>query len=132
MKNLLFTIGVLAFCFSTSTAQAAELKFDFQWVGWKDKCSGKSPEFKIISVPEGTTRITFKLTDLDVPGWSHGGGAVSYSGKDIPRGALKGSYNGPCPPSGTHKYEWTATAYDKKGGNELGKAKVMKPFPPKK
>lgn len=129
MKRLFLFFAVLAFCFSTSTAQSEELKFDFTWVGWKDKCSSKSPEFKIISAPEGTIRIRFNMIDLNMTSFSHGGGKAKYTGKDIPRGAFK--YMGPCPPGGAHKYEWTAKAYDA-NGNELGKAVVMKEFPPKK
>jgi phosphatidylethanolamine-binding protein (PEBP) family uncharacterized protein len=125
----LMIVSLLVFS-STNAAIAEELKFDFKWIGWKDECAEKSPVFKIISAPAGTTRIVFKMTDLDVPSYSHGGGGVKYSGKDIPRGAFK--YKGPCPPDGVHKYEWKAVAYDKKNGKELGSAKVMKPFPPKK
>ena len=127
MKALTMTAGVLTVCLSAFSVQAADLKFDFKWVGWKDKCTTKSPAFKIISAPEGTKKISFRMVDLNVPSYSHGGGKAKYSGKDIPRGAFK--YKGPCPPSGVHKYEWTAKALDA-DGNELGKAKVMHPFPP--
>jgi len=50
----------------------------------------------------------------------------------VQRGTIKSYYNGPCPPSGAHNYEWTAKANDKKGGNEVGKEKVMNPLPLKK
>ncbi len=128
-KIVVPVFALIAIILTVQPTHAAELKFDFQWVGWKDKCTPKSPEFKITSAPGGTEKIRFKMVDLNVPSYSHGGGKVKYSGKDIPRGAFK--YKGPCPPRGTHKYEWTAIAYDK-NGKELGRAKVMKPFPPKK
>ncbi len=130
MKKYLLYFPIIAAVFlGFQPAQAAELKFDFTWVGWKDKCSVKSPAFKILGAPEGTSNIHFKMKDLDYTSFSHGGGKAKYSGKDIPRGAFK--YKGPCPPGGSvHKYEWTAIAQDDKG-NELGRAVVIKPYPPK-
>jgi hypothetical protein len=130
--RILSPMIVFLFVFSiTNTAIAEELKFDFKWIEWKDRCSMTSPEFKIISAPKGTTRITFNMTDLDRLSNSHGGGGVKYSGKDIPRGAIKTSYKGPCPSGAVHSYEWKAIAYDA-NKKELGKAIVMKKFPPKK
>ena len=128
MKHLLLIASGFVFCLSTASVQSAELEFDLKWVGSKDRCTAESPAFKIISAPEGTTRIWFKMIDLDAHSYPHGKGTVKYSGKDIPRGAFK--YRGPCPPVGSHRYLWIAVAYDKEGGKVLGKAEVMKPFPP--
>ncbi len=129
MKKYLVCIPIiLVVLLAFRSAQAAELKFDFKWVGWKDECATKSPEFKISSVPAGTGKISFKMVDLGYPSYPHGGGKVKYSGEDIPRGAFQ--YKGPCPPRGSHDYEWTAIAYDG-NGKELGRAKLTKPFPPK-
>jgi len=120
MKKFLVSVfAIAAIILTVQPAHAADLKFDFTWVGWKDKCSPKSPEFKIISAPERTKKISFKMVDLNVTSYNHGGGSAHYAGKDIPRGAFK--YKGPCPPRGSHKYEWTARALDG-DGKELGRA----------
>ena len=129
MQKVLRPIFVLAcLILAIQSARAADLRFDFNWVGRQDKCATESPAFRIISAPEGTTTIDFNMVDLNVPAYHHGGGKAEYTGKDIPRGAFQ--YNGPCPPSGSHKYEWTAKAYDR-NGRELGRAKAMRPFPPR-
>ena len=87
-----------------------------------------SPAFTVKDVPEGTAFIRFKLVDRDVPEFNHGGGVVAYDGGDsIPAGQFK--YKQPCPPDGTHRYEWTATAQSKKNGGKLGVAKAARPYP---
>jgi hypothetical protein len=64
-----------------------------------------------------------------VPTWNHGGGTVTYDGSDIiPAGALKNGYNGPCPPSGSHRYEFTVQAIDA-AGVVVGIGKEAHPFP---
>ena len=79
-------------------------------------------------VPTGTRFIKFKLVDTDVRGFDHGGGVVAYSGQGaIEPGAFK--YKSPCPPSGAHKYEWTATAQSEKSGGKLGAAKAARNYP---
>ena len=57
-----------------------------------------------------------------------GGGKIkNYSGETtIQPGAFK--YKSPCPPDGTHTYEWTITAIgDKK--KKLGKALATRNYP---
>jgi hypothetical protein len=40
------------------------------------------------SVPQGTARLQFAMTDLNVPSFHHGGGTVAYSGQmAVPCGA---------------------------------------------
>ena len=116
-------------------AQAAEFRISFNWSGLKLCTSGRpntvaNPAFTVKGVPKGTKFIQFRLVDLDVPSYNHGGGvvAISKDGK-IPRGAFK--YKSPCPPNGTHTYEWTATAKTKKGfgGQKLGVAKAQRKYP---
>jgi len=70
------------------------------------------------------------MTDLDVPSYNHGGGTVEYTGNNIIEpGAF--TYLSPCPPSGSHSYQWTATARKKTGmlGGSLGKAKATRKYP---
>lgn len=79
-------------------------------------------------MPEGTKFIRFKLVDRDVPGFNHGGGVVEWSGEaTVPAGAF--TYKQPCPPNGSHSYEWTATAQTKKNGGKLGTAKARRNYP---
>ena len=72
--------------------------------------------------------LRFKMKDKDVPGYNHGGGKIkNYGGETVIQpGAFK--YKSPCPPSGSHTYEWTITAIgDKK--KKLGKAKATREYP---
>ncbi|CCH48431.1 conserved protein of unknown function [Pseudodesulfovibrio piezophilus C1TLV30] len=70
------------------------------------------------------------MKDLDVPPYNHGGGSVEYVGEElIPAGAL--SYKGPCPPSGSHDYEFTVKAVNTEGDILLGEGKAERQYPPK-
>ena len=70
------------------------------------------------------------MVDLNVPSYNHGGGSVPYTGqKTIPCGALN-SYSPPSPPSGSHSYQFTVTAYGS-GKNVLGTSTTMRKFPEK-
>jgi hypothetical protein len=92
-------------------------------------CSG-SPEIQLSNVPKGTVEIDFKMLDLWVPSFNHGGGKVKYTNqKSIPCGAFTPTYTGPSPPPPkVHDYELTATAKDK-DGKVLGTAKFVRKFP---
>ena len=115
----------------TTPANAFDFKFD--WSGLKLCTSGKpkkveNPTFVLSSVPKGTKFITFKLVDLDVPSYNHGGGTVAYTGqKSIKPGAFK--YKSPCPPSEKHKYQWIARAQSIKRGGKLEQATATKSYP---
>jgi phosphatidylethanolamine-binding protein (PEBP) family uncharacterized protein len=135
MKSGLIVLGmvsavILSGCQSTKdAANLATLGVEFSWTA-KHKCSSTSPAFKISGVPAGTKTLKFWMTDLQVPTFTHGGGSVAYSGSgDIPEGAF--SYTGPCPPSGSHDYEFEVTAINEAGDTALGRGKSVKPFPPK-
>lgn len=112
---------------------AAAFEFSFTWDGLKLCTTGKpntvpNPAFVLKDVPEGTKFIRFKLKDRDVPNYKHGGGVVAYNGQStIKPGAFK--YKSPCPPSGSHTYEWTATAQTKKNGGKLATAKARRDYP---
>ena len=54
---------------------------------------------------------------------------MTYDGSGvIPAGALKNGYNGPCPPSGSHRYEFTVQAVDA-AGVVVGSGKKALSFP---
>ncbi|MGV6812341.1 MAG: hypothetical protein ACWA47_08855 [Brevirhabdus sp.] len=112
---------------------AHAFSFSFDWSGLKSCTSGNpnkvtNPRFVLKDVPAGTKYIRFKLKDLDVPGYNHGGGVVAYDGqKTIARGAFK--YKSPCPPGGKHTYQWTATAQTKRNGGKLATAKAKRKYP---
>ena len=114
-----------------AASPAAAFDFSFSWKGLKLCTSGRpnvvqNPAFKLNGVPAGTKFIRFRLKDLDVPGFNHGGGVVAYSGqKTIAPGAFK--YKSPCPPGGVHTYEWTATA--RAGNKVLARAKARRKYP---
>lgn len=120
---------------STTPVLASEFTISFEW-GDIPLCTSGSPntianpKFVLTNVPAGTKFIQFTMTDLDVPSYDHGGGTVEYNGKNvIEPGAFK--YSSPCPPDGSHRYEWTAKAIKKKSifGGAIGKAKATKRYP---
>lgn len=116
-------------CQTTKEApNVSALSVDFSWND-TTACSSKSPAFKIGNVPTGTKTLKFWMTDLDLPSYMHGGGAVAYTGSsEIPQGAF--SYTGPCPPS-KHEYQWEVTALNAGEDTILGRGKATRPFPPK-
>lgn len=110
---------------------AAEMTVDFSWEGIK-ACTHESPEIRVSDVPDGTAELRVRLKDIDIPAWNHGGGNVTYDGSGIiPAGTLALGYNGPCPPGGRHKYEFSVMAVDA-GGVIIGFGKARRPFPPEK
>jgi phosphatidylethanolamine-binding protein (PEBP) family uncharacterized protein len=118
--------------FGCATAQvspdAVELPVDFAWQA-SDRCSGQSPAIQVHNIPAATKTLYVKLKDLDVPNWNHGGGTVAYDGSGlIPVGALQNGYNGPCPPSGSHRYQFTVKAIDA-AGVIIGTGQQTRNFP---
>ena len=120
---------------AATTASASGFKISFDWSGLKRCTSGSpntvsNPQFIIKGLPSGTEYVRFKLRDRNVPGYNHGGGTVKVnSNGKVAKNSFK--YKSPCPPSGSHTYEWTATATDKKGwgGKKLGIAKASRRYP---
>lgn len=120
----------IALLISPSAAMAMDLNFG--WgdtpacnTGWPDTID--NPVFELSDVPEGTKKLKFALKDKDAPGFSHGGGTVTYKGDaQIHAGAF--TYKGPCPPNGQHRYIWTVTALDRYG-DKVGKATATRLFP---
>ena len=88
-----------------STADASAFSMNFRW------CGLSSPVFSLSGVPKGTTTLQFHMVDLDVPSYNHGGGTVPSKGQaSVPCGALN-NYSPPSPPSGSHSYQITVTAF---------------------
>jgi hypothetical protein len=76
--------GCFALLLSTSGAFAFSASF-----AWR---SG-SPSFTLTDVPQGTERLQFAMTDLNVPSFHHGGGTVAYSGQAaVPCGAFSSGF----------------------------------------
>jgi phosphatidylethanolamine-binding protein (PEBP) family uncharacterized protein len=121
--------------FFAAPAAAAEFTISFEWGDIPLCTTGNpntvsNPRFVLSDIPEGTKFIQFKLTDLDVPSYNHGGGTVEYTGNNtIKPGVFK--YKSPCPPGGSHRYRWTATAKEKTGffSGSLGKAQMTPKYP---
>ena len=127
--NCLFVAMLLGLAAGPATA----FDISFTWDGLKSCTNGKpnrvsNPRFELKDVPAGTKFISFKLKDLDVPGFNHGGGTIAYSGqKVVDAGAFK--YKSPCPPDGVHVYQWEAVAKKKKMGGKLAKATARRKYP---
>ena len=107
-------------------AGASAMSLSFSWGPTKKCFDGKSPPMRLSAVPRGTAKLSFRMTDLDAPGFNHGGGTVRYSGKNrLAYGAF--SYRGPCPPT-RHTYQFTVRALDK-SGKTLASARARRSFP---
>ena len=128
MRLLLTGIAIAVLCAQTA---AADFSLSFKWGAIPLCTTGKpnkvgNPKFVLKGVPAGTTSIDFRLKDLNVPGYNHGGGKLKISGSGtVPSGAF--TYKSPCPPNGVHTYEWTAIA--RKGSKTLATAKARRKYP---
>jgi phosphatidylethanolamine-binding protein (PEBP) family uncharacterized protein len=106
--------GLAALALAVSTPHALAFSASFHW------CAG-SPGFEFKDVPADTAKLSFAMTDLNVPGFHHGGGTVAYagatrSGISVPCGAFATSFIGPSPPPGQiHTYQFTIKALDANG-----------------
>lgn len=125
-------LALLAGILFSAPAHSAEFSIGFDWGGLKKCTSGNpntvpSPRFTVKGAPAGTVAIQFRMVDLNVPSYPHGGGKAAYGGGgSVPAGAFR--YKSPCPPDGRHTYQWTATALDG-GGKKLATARAQKPYP---
>ncbi|MFO0989979.1 MAG: YbhB/YbcL family Raf kinase inhibitor-like protein [Alphaproteobacteria bacterium] len=129
MKRSLAGMAILASLLAAGPAAAqASLTVDFSWSGIA-ACGTKPPAFKIGGIPAATKKLRFAMKDLDKPGFDHGGGTIDYAGgAEIAAGAF--FYTGPCPPGGTHRYQWTVQALDA-AGRVIAAGQATKPFPPR-
>lgn len=130
-KTVPTMLTAAALLLGAGAASAFEIGFD--WKGLKLCTSGRpnvvpNPRFTLKDVPKGTKYIRFRLKDLDVPQYNHGGGIVRYTGqKVIAPGAFR--YKSPCPPDGVHTYEWKATALKRRNGGRLATARARRDYP---
>lgn len=93
-------------------------------------CEGKniSPPLTISNIPLDAKSLSISLLDPDAPGstfthwllWNLPLNIVEIKEGQKPPGALEGTndygnigYDGPCPPTGTHRYVFKLTALDK-------------------
>ena len=123
-----------------NTASAQDIEMSFEW-GDIPLCNSGSPGvvpspiFKLSAIPKGASWAHFNLRDFSSP-YKHGGGWVELDGNLlIESGKFK--YDSPCPPGGSHIYEWTASFTAKKtkigwNGKPTGvikKLKAQKQYP---
>ena len=100
-----------------TAASAQEIELSFEW-GDIPLCTSGTPNvvsnpiFKLSAIPEGATWVHFNLRDFESP-YKHGGGWVELDGNFLIESG-KFQYDSPCPPSGFHTYEWTASFTAKK------------------
>ena len=89
--------------------------------------SNVSPSLRIENVPASAKSLALIVDDPDAPGrtWTHwlvwniDPRTTAIREKSVPQNAVQGisdfgsaSYGGPCPPSGTHRYNFKAYALD--------------------
>jgi phosphatidylethanolamine-binding protein (PEBP) family uncharacterized protein len=133
MLKLFLTVAAVAV--SLVPAHAGDFSLQFNWGDTPACATGQpgniaNPAFIIANVPPGTRVLEFRMIDLNVPSFKHGGGNVKYSGQTvIEPGAF--TYLGPCPPKGQHRYAWTLTAKNNAGlfGRVLGATRAVRSFP---
>jgi Raf kinase inhibitor-like YbhB/YbcL family protein len=99
----------------------------------KHTCDGEdlSPSLAWTGAPEGTAAFALIVDDPDARGWVHwvvadipadtaelpeGGGAGAEGRNDFGRTG----WGGPCPPSGTHRYDFTVFALSEQTGLSTG------------
>lgn len=116
---------------SVAACAEEDMKLAFDWGDIPLCTTGQpnivpNPRFELTGVPTGTEAVVFRLTDLDVPAYDHGGGRVAVGADGaIAPGAF--TYKSPCPPSGSHTYEWVAEAV--KGDEVLAVARAERQYP---
>ena len=128
MKRLALLVLLLAHSGLNSPAMAQE-KFGAA-IDWTKipRCSDVSPEISLRGIPADTASFRVTLFDRDAPRYNHGGGeAVNDGSGVIKQGALKGNYDGPCPPY-PHTYVFTVMARGKKG-EKLAEVEIVGDFP---
>jgi len=117
------TLGLAACALGFGSSGALAFSASFNW------CAG-SPSFALSDVPAATTALQFHMTDLNVPGFHHGGGRIVYRGQTaVPCGAFSSTFVGPSPPPGeVHTYQFTIKALGA-GGAVLATTTARRKFP---
>jgi hypothetical protein len=128
MKHLLLSAILFG---AAMPAAAQDFSIAFEWGDIPLCTSGQpntvdNPEFVVTGLPSGTETVEFRLVDLNVPQYNHGGATLRMSGDGrVPSGVF--TYKSPCPPGGRHTYEWRAKA--RAGGAVLGEARARRVYP---
>ena len=145
---ILGTLGYSGLCFASAGDQKPQfaisspsIKDDYMTSEFGCRGQNKSPALQWENAPAGTKTFSIIFRDLNVT-WIHWIIAdipASYSGlpENIPPKAVwndgirqdknswnNSGYGGPCPPNGTHRYEFEITAFDE-NHKVLGKAKLV-------
>ena len=128
MRTLSFiAVFVVAIAATLIPTFANALSVRFSWVGIP-ACASISPAFELHGVPSYTKRLSFIMTDQNVPTFYHGGSTIDYHSDAVSRGAIR--YTGPCPPRGErHNYRWVVQALDA-AGKVLDRGSAEATFPP--
>lgn len=130
MKRLATALALSLF---GGNAIAQDFSVSFDWEGLERCVTGRpnnvgNPVFTLSSVPAGTEWLYFKLTDLDVPHYPHGGGWIAYEGNQTATGIF--TYKSPCPPNGAHSYKWEVTATGSRNRDDVvGIASLTREYP---
>ena len=116
-------LGIASLALFLTTSGALAFSASFAW------CSG-SPSFALTDVPQGTAKLQFAMTDLNVPSFHHGGGTVAYHGQPaVPCGAFASGFTGPSPPPGqVHTYQFSIKALGPSGA-VLATSTARRKFP---
>lgn len=140
MKRLVLVIlivslglGVLWLKREKNLMQLTSVFSDNQAIPSRFTCDGGNvnPELNITGVPKEAKSLSLIVDDPDAPGgdfvhwvmWSFGPGSLQIKENSIPTdvGTVVGKndfgnngYGGPCPPTGTHRYQFKVYALDKK------------------
>jgi len=116
-------LGLAALALGLSAPHAFAFSATFHW------CAG-SPGFELKDMPADTAKLSFAMTDLNVPGFHHGGGTIAYSGQAVvPCGAFASGFTGPSPPPGQiHTYRFTIKALSAAGA-VLATTTAQRKFP---
>lgn len=124
----LFLAFAMAGCVqATRAANYQPLTVSFNWAG--GGLSAPSPEIRVTNVPAGTAFFQVKMTDLDMPGFNHGGGTVPNDNGLIPAGTLR-SFRGPEPPAGQkHTYAIKVIALSADKSVVLGEGQAQRSYP---
>ncbi|MBF9032888.1 phospholipid-binding protein [Rhodobacterales bacterium HKCCE2091] len=135
MTRLLQRLALCLLPFLLATGAHADahhgFSVQFEWGNIPHCTSGypsevPSPRFTIYGLPYGTDRVEFRMVDLDAPGYNHGGATLRMSQGGTLRPGIF-TYRGPCPPHGSHTYQWIVTA--RNGNQVLGTAYAERRYP---
>lgn len=107
---VLVLVGLAAAgCATVDTSKFPRMGVDFAF-DQKHRCQGMSPEIRLANVPAGVTSYEVTMTDLDVPSFHHW--AQTTPATPVVREGAGFGYFGPCPPSGTQRYQIEVIARD--------------------